>query len=274
MDKEQIEKIVEQYVPFNKPIPYVLKSKQEILIYPVYMKDILDFEKGQGILHIDKNSSSNIEIIQMSYLKYLYSLFLVFVSRGEFSLLECFQKILEICFHIEIPQQKLFNFFSLDVIGNFWRKNKKNDIYLDIDGIIITSKDFDNIIRIILYQNIEDYDDRVVSSDIKELYEEYMKIKNRNAVMVPLEKKILAVMSETGYRKEDILNLTIRDFYGLFNMSIDKIEYQIRECARIHGAKIKGNNEHWVIKNKKDKYDEIFTGVQEFTNKISDAVKK
>ena len=169
----------------------------------------------------------------------------------------------------DVPIQKLINFFSLDVPGAVWRRNKKNDIYLDIDGTIITSKDFDDIKRIILYQNIEDYDDRIVNNDVKELYEDYMRLKNKNAIQVPLEKKILAVMSETGYKKQEVFNLTIRDFYGLFAIAVDKIDYQIKENARIQGATFKTPPEHWIIKGKKDKYAEIFTGAKEFTDKIS-----
>ena len=47
------------------------------------------------MLHIDKNVSANVEIIQMSYLKYLYSLFLTFATNGEFSLLESFQNMMK-----------------------------------------------------------------------------------------------------------------------------------------------------------------------------------
>ena len=118
-------------------------------------------------------------------------------------------------------------------------------------------------------KNIEDYDDRIVNNDVKELYEDYMRLKNKNAIQVPLEKKILAVMSETGYKKQDVFNLTIRDFYGLFAITVDKIDYQIKENARIQGAKFKTPPEHWIIKGKKDKYAEIFTGAKEFTDKIS-----
>lgn len=271
--REEIEELIEQYVPFDRPIPYKTRAKETILIYPVLVKDIREFEAGQGMLHIDKNVSANVEIIQMSYLKYLYSLFLTFATNGEFSLLESFQNMMKICLHLEIPSQKLVNFFSLDLQGSFWRRNKRNDIYLDIDGIIITSKDFDDIIRIILYQNIEDYDDRVVSNDVKQLYADYMRLKNKNSVHVPLEKKFLAIMGETGYKKKEILNLTVRDFYGLFSLTVDKIDYQIRENARIQGAKFKTKPEHWIIKDKKDKYAEIFVGEKEFTNKLSKVSK-
>lgn len=269
MDKKRINELIEQYVPFDEPIPYITKAKKMIYIYPVLLKNIKEFERGQGMLHIDKNATASVEIIQMSYLKYLYSLFLTFATNGEFSLLMSFQEILKICLHFDVPTQKLINFFSLDVPGAVWRRNKKNDIYLDIDGTIITSKDFDDIKRIILYQNIEDYDDRIVNNDVKELYEDYMRLKNKNAIQVPLEKKILAVMSETGYKKQEVFNLTIRDFYGLFAITVDKIDYQIKENARIQGAKFKAPPEHWIIKGKKDKYAEIFTGAKEFTDKIS-----
>ena len=60
-----IEHIKELY--FDEPIPY-----KELLIYPVTMKDYLEFHLAVSCLLIDKNSIPDVNIISMSYLRFLY----------------------------------------------------------------------------------------------------------------------------------------------------------------------------------------------------------
>ena len=52
---------------YDKPIPY-----KELLIYPVTMKDYLSFHWLISCLLLDKNSIPDIDIISMSYLRFLY----------------------------------------------------------------------------------------------------------------------------------------------------------------------------------------------------------
>ena len=52
---------------FDEPIPY-----KELLIYPVTMKDYLEFHLAVSCLLIDKNSIPDVNIISMSYLRFLY----------------------------------------------------------------------------------------------------------------------------------------------------------------------------------------------------------
>ena len=40
MDKKRIDELIEQYVPFDEPIPYMTKAKEKIYIYPVLLKNI------------------------------------------------------------------------------------------------------------------------------------------------------------------------------------------------------------------------------------------
>ena len=60
-----LEHIKELY--FDEPIPY-----KELLIYPVTMKDYLEFHWLVSCLLIDKNSIPDINVISMSYLRFLY----------------------------------------------------------------------------------------------------------------------------------------------------------------------------------------------------------
>ena len=52
---------------FDEPIPY-----KELLIYPITMKDYLEFHWLVNCLLIDKNSVPDVNVISMSYLRFLY----------------------------------------------------------------------------------------------------------------------------------------------------------------------------------------------------------
>ena len=61
----------ESYIEMDKPIPYVTRHKQVILLYPVKLKEANDFVNCYNVLTIDKNTFEDIEIIQSSYLQFL-----------------------------------------------------------------------------------------------------------------------------------------------------------------------------------------------------------
>ena len=58
------------YFAFDKPVPYVVQDKV-ITIRPIMLDEAETFLASIDILQHDKNSSSSVEIIQMSYLEYL-----------------------------------------------------------------------------------------------------------------------------------------------------------------------------------------------------------
>ena len=64
MDK--IKEYIESYVAFGKPVPYC-----GLQIKPILVKDFYQFRDAQNVLKIEKNKIPNIEIIQMTYLRFL-----------------------------------------------------------------------------------------------------------------------------------------------------------------------------------------------------------
>ena len=53
MDKKQIDELIEQYVPFDEPIPYITKAKERIYIYPVLLKNIKELLPNVYICNLD-----------------------------------------------------------------------------------------------------------------------------------------------------------------------------------------------------------------------------
>ena len=63
--------LAEIYFAFDKPVEYRLKCGQTLWITPIKVADEPVFNSSYKILDIDKNASSDVEDISMSYLKYL-----------------------------------------------------------------------------------------------------------------------------------------------------------------------------------------------------------
>ena len=80
---DNIKEYIERYVAFGKAIPY-----DGLKIRPVLVKDFYHFRDAQNVLKIDKNKIPDIEIIQMTYLRFLM---LMMVEHSE--LVEDFRMI-------------------------------------------------------------------------------------------------------------------------------------------------------------------------------------
>ena len=65
-----IQSLTEFFFTFDTPVPYILQDG-ELTIYPILVKDSALFLSSVDILNIDKNSSSDVRAIQLSYLGYL-----------------------------------------------------------------------------------------------------------------------------------------------------------------------------------------------------------
>ena len=91
--------------------------------------------------------------------------------------------------------------FGYEKIG-IVEKNKKNCLALcnedETIEHIITPKEFDDIMKIILNQNDSSYDNRYINPEVRELMESYYKAKYNNMRSPTLEEKKAYVTSKTG----------------------------------------------------------------------------
>lgn len=253
--------LLDRYLPFDKPVPY-----KNLLISPIKLRDMYEVQGILGILQVDKNTLGEVSFISMSMLR-----FILMVVCGE----ELLQKELYALLYkaLSIDKKKEITVYLDDneeyiMIGN---KLSEVDDYVILDEhnlIKITSEDFDEIIRIILYQNILDYTDKYVDPDVKKAADEYYRLKNKNAVKVPLEHKINCVQLKTGMTRKAIGDLTMRNFYQLFNTLVDESDYIAAKTAEFNGVQFKSPIEHWAYKARKDKYAEAFSDADAFVDKI------
>lgn len=259
-------------VGLGMPIEY-----KGLKIYPVKMKDYKRFMDTVDIFNYDKNATGDINLIQMSYLE-----FLIYIILGQDDIKNKFIDIIELCFNIKYNEglkNKSDNekdaLLMEDVDGKVNIYINGRDICFIIDGnkvkiiigdTLLSAKDFDNIKRIILYQNIEGYDDRPMSNDFKSLIKKYYSLKNRGVKTPTLEYKIGTVLSSSGYTLDKILDMPIRIFDITFSSIVDKYDYIVNMMALTQGAKIEP--EHWVYKKDKDIYDDIFSDPEELRKKI------
>lgn len=105
---------------------------------------------------IDKNSLGSVEIIQMSYLKYImqYKLSQEDEDAAKYER-QKLTNICILCFHMQLP------FILNDDSGKPFIGDVGNS------EVKIYEKDFEDIRRIVMYQNILDYDDEYIDPDLK-----------------------------------------------------------------------------------------------------------
>lgn len=240
------------YFTFDAPVPYKLKCGVDISIVPVKLIDSMIFTTSYGVLDIDKNSTNNVDIIQMSYLKFL--------DKYIINTKETAQQFINICL--------LCLGFTLPII----RYDEKERAILsnaDRDGkelFYITAKEFDEIKRIILYQNLPNYDDEYIDPELKANMEEMDRIKNKNVEIPSLERRIAIITSHTGITKEVQRMMTLREHSVLFEEVAGEVEYSAVKGVSCYG----GNSDdvQWVYKKSKNKYEDYITTKEKYNKSM------
>lgn len=254
-----VEELVEYYCTTDEPVPY-----KGLSIYPVKVKKYRDFLALYSILTIDKNQIPDIEIIQMSYLDFLLD-----VEFNDETILDeqrgltkgifqeqRFSALLQLCFQVEAKELKVK------------RMEGKHSVLL-IGEVEIDSKSFDEIIKIISFQNIYDYYDGYIDPEFKKTVDEYYAVKNKDLKAPSLEQKIAVVSSFTGFSKNQILEMTYREFETIFQLNMAKENYEIMRLAEIQGVKFDKPVKHWLYAPRHSKYEEAFTSYDGFKDKVS-----
>lgn len=278
---DNIKEYVDKYVTLQKPVPlYGLQIK------PILVRDFFQFNSAKDVLNIEKNKIPNIDIIQMTYLRFLLMMML---EQDEFK--EDFLTILALSLGVKYDATKRNPSFEpnetltqqirkdeVEVWINGWDvKFRLSDdkvilcLYDDEDLVEIDDAQFDELRKVILLQNIYKYDDTEMSDDFRRVVEEYYRLKNKDIVLPTLEDRLMAVCVSSAYKLEELYVMPLRLFDALLERSIDKLEYQVNKLiVNLAQGKVEGFNlSHWVYKTKKDKYSEIFTDAQDLVKKVT-----
>lgn len=222
------------YFYFDLPVEYIIKDKS-LFIYPIAVKDSEIFLSSTSVLSIDKNASDSVEIIQMSYLAFIYNV----LFQDEINISK-FANILKYCLHVEKP------YIGFD---------DNSRPYLKInDDFSIGPKDFDNIRRIIMYQNLVHYDDEYINPEIKKMMAEVDAVKNAGVELPTIERRMAIITAHCGISKQEQMNMTYRSHSLLFEEVYGEVEFETTRPILLYAGK--GNEiDHWIYKKKKDKFD-------------------
>lgn len=233
------------YFAFDYPVPYELADNNTLKIKPVMLKDSAIFLSSADIIAIDKNAIASPEIIQMSYLE-----FLVNIAYGNETVIQKILNIFILCLDIKRP------IIKKNEIGRFYIEDEDK-------GTIIKAKEFEDIRRIIMYQNFPHYDDEYINPEVKEMMAEVDRLKNKGTEMPSLERKMAIISSHSGISKQEQMQMTYRAHTLLFEEVCGEVEFTtIRSVALFSGAK---DLDHWIFKKKKGKFDGYFVDKNKFT---------
>lgn len=241
----------EAYFCFDKPVPYQISGK-EILIYPVLLEYSLLFLTSVSVLCIDKNSSDSVEVIQMPYLDYICKV-LIKGEHGDLFSQQLFF-ILNSCLKIKNP-----------MVGT--KADGHSFILDDENGVEIGCAEFDEIKQIILYQNLLHYDDTYIDPDLKKAMQEEDELRNINYEVPSMERKIAIISAHNGMQKKEQMEMTYRSHCLLWEEVCGEIDFvTTRPIALYTGSTDK--MEHWIFKNKKNKYGKYITSIDDFAGKM------
>lgn len=243
---------------FDEPIQY-----KELLIYPVTMKDYLEFHLAVNCLLVDKNSIPDVNIISMSYLRFLYYQSLEYNEPYIYMI-----KVL-LCLVLHIDKNEEIKFYV----------NDKDKAFFKVHNIEYNSDDFDNIVKIIFEQNCITPIDETIQKEVRDALEkaEQYKMRQNKHKICSLEEQMICVLISTSLKMEDIYNLTIRKFEKILQRVDAKMHYEIYLSASMSGfVKFKDNNaiQHWMDDlSKEDRYSDVKVDMETMRNKIESVNK-
>lgn len=233
---------------YDLPVPYKLQDGNIIEISPVIVKQSEIFLSSKFILDVEKNEMGVVEFIQMSYLQFVCE-----VMLKEKDNIQRLVNILYMCLGWESP----FIIYE----------NKKPYLLNEGENVKISPSDFEDIRRIILYQNLPDYDDSYIDPDLKKNMRLMDEIKSRNVDIPNIERKMAIISAHCGMNKKDQLEMTFRAHSMLFNEVCGEVDFTtIRPIALFGGSADK--LEHWIYKKKKGKYDNYVTSVDDYAKSM------
>lgn len=244
----------EAFFPFDKPIPYELSCGTTLNIKPVTLQDSVLFVTSYNILNIDKNSAPDPEVISMSYLKFLAKRVLPFDELAKQKLVN----ICILCLDFSIPYV-IIDDNDRPLLCNI-DKEGQNILFT------VTQKEFDDIKKIILYQNILNFDDSYINPELKERMDEIDELRMKNFEVPSLERRMAIITSHCGISKTEQCEMTFRSHSLLFEEVSNEVEYMCTKPVAVsHG---KPDLVQWIFKKKKDKFSDYITSVEDYSKSM------
>jgi hypothetical protein len=225
--------VLEQSLYFSLPYDYNGLFK----IYPIKMSQILEYKTYVQSILVRKDSIFPIpQIIQADYLD-----FLKYVDNN-----------VELEIQYQVPNLHLFYGFFLLLLRLVCQdqeiKFNQNTKEIAIGEITLTGEIVDDIRRIVIAQNDEDFDiDEFLNRETEERLNKAQRDLNKNENPPTIEDRIDSLMVGLHMSNEEISNLTIRKFDRLLKRVITYEEYKTSTLALKTGmVKFKDPIKHWT----------------------------
>lgn len=251
VDFKQLELI---YFQNNKPVPYRLKCGTIIYINPIRVEDWNLFNASLSLFSIEKVDVDDLEVLKLSYIDFIIYL---------------------------ISQEKSYEMMLYNILSQSLKEqniaiaksNSKNVVVIcdeeDTIKAVITSKELEEIRKIILKQNIYDYDDRYISPDVKREIEAYNKIKYSNIAQPDFEKKKVFVMSKNGISEDSLNKMFYRTFSRMFKLMVDNDIYFANKMIEASPKyQVEDSVTHPLFAKEEDATKNAFVSVDKMKNKI------
>lgn len=237
-----------------------IKIKENMLIYPVKVKDIFNFNLFAQVLRFEKNYYPDVKIISMSYLEFIE--YIILNPDSYFSEDESVW-----CLYL---LHGLINLVTENPDSSFaFGKDAKNHTTIIINGVLLNRKDFDFFKLAILKQNIYGYKEEFMNPDIKKELELANKLRNKGKKMVDIEHQLIAVSIGSGSSIEEIKKMSIRKFYIMLNLINSKLEYKILKTASLSGmVKFEKEINHYLVEEDSEVH---VINAEDFINKIKNS---
>ncbi len=253
---------LDTYTSLDLPVPY-----RNIKIYPVTLKDYFSFNLYSQCFLVEKNNIPDVKIISMSNLEYVY-----YASQGnteQTPYIIWFDRLLSFC----LKDEESFEDLSESIKRYKYDENGKPIFY--IKGEKYTSKDFDELKRIICEQNLVDLPDENISKEVRDSLDEARKYKAKisGSKSGSFEDYIISLSVSTGWSFEYIYSMSIRKFVKSIRRLDNLIHYKIYLAASMSGMvefKDKSFIKHWLTDiEDNDKYKDVSIGLDDMKGKIS-----
>lgn len=234
--------LAKSFFYFDQPVPYKLEDGHVLNINPILVKDSEIFLSSIDLITIDKNSLPDPKIIQMSYLQFINDVLLIGDRSRVY--LQKFVNLLVLCLGMKNP---------------FIFKNERGKPYL-VEGnheYTINHRQFEDIRRIVLYQNILHFDDSYINPEAKAAMNQVDILKNQDYEDMTIERKMAIITAHSGVLKKDQIEMTLRSHTILFEEICGEVEFTTTRPVAMFAGKGK-ELPHWIHKKKKNKFNDYF----------------
>lgn len=258
MNLEISKQALQPFIMFNEGIPY----HPAITLYPVKMKNIIEFQQYQMALTVRKNSIFHDKDI----LKADYWDFIKYACRNG-----------ELAAKYDMPLLPFYYDFILGMLqlccgSDAVIQHNTATLDISINDVPITNKRFDDIRKIIIMQNDIDFDiDEFINIDTIRALEHAKEFEaKKHKEKSEIEDYIDSLIISMNVTEEYVSNMTIRKFWRYIKRINKHEEYTACRAGEMSGmVTFKEPVQHWMTSIESiDEYENLKTDEDELRSKI------